>query len=63
MKRRKPAKALLLDPAFRYNNAEASQAPGYLAKRMALYARKAAAKSAVPAANVLTIPQKKKPAS
>lgn len=51
MKRR--PKALLLNPAFRYHDAEASRQPGYLAKRMAGYA-KAIAKPK-PAANVTPI--------
>lgn len=43
---KKKPKALLLSSDFRYTNAEDSRRPGYLAKRMAAYAK--AQKPALP---------------
>lgn len=43
---KKKPKALLLNPNFRYTNSEDSMKPGYLAKRMAAYAK--AQKPALP---------------
>jgi hypothetical protein len=49
------------DPNYRYNNAEQSRKPGYLAKRFAAI-RKAQAEANKLPANVNVLPKKKKEA-